>query len=119
MAETENPNLVQHLGVGIDTARYGHHVTFLRDDRQTASPAITVTESRQGYQHLQRQLIRLQRRHPHVHFHIRIDAAGQYATNLESFLRTLPLPTTISIGEPQTQQGLPPGLFSKTQGRCH
>ena len=24
------------LGVGIDTARYGHHVTFLREDKQPA-----------------------------------------------------------------------------------
>src|SRR5262249_20443737 len=31
---------------------------------------------------------------------IRIDAAGQYATNLETFLHRLPMPHTISIGEP-------------------
>ena len=28
-----------HIGVGIDTARYGHHVTFLGEDRQRAVEA--------------------------------------------------------------------------------
>ena len=26
-----------YIGVGFDTARYGHHVTFLRDDRRTST----------------------------------------------------------------------------------
>ena len=41
---------VTHIGVGIDTARYGHRVTFLRGDRQPAAPAITVTENQEGFQ---------------------------------------------------------------------
>jgi hypothetical protein len=36
-----------------------------------------------------------------VHFDVRIDAAGQYATNLEAFLRRLDLSMTISVGEPK------------------
>src|SRR2546426_9993132 len=33
----------QLIGVGIDTARYGHRVTFLRDDRQPATAPLTIT----------------------------------------------------------------------------
>ena len=32
-----NGAVLRHLGVGIDTARYGHHVTFLREDKQPAA----------------------------------------------------------------------------------
>jgi transposase len=39
-------------------------------------------------------------RQPNVRFHVRLDAAGQYATNLEQFLRGLPLPLEISVGQP-------------------
>jgi len=31
---TTTADAVTHIGVGIDTARFGHRVTFLRDDRQ-------------------------------------------------------------------------------------
>ena len=37
------------IGVGFDTARYGHHVTFLRPDLQAACPAFEFPESRAGY----------------------------------------------------------------------
>ena len=37
------------FGVGIDTARYGHDVSFLREDRQPATASIIVTEDAQGY----------------------------------------------------------------------
>ena len=40
------------LGVGIDTARYGHHVTFLREDLQPATTVLEVPESREGYERL-------------------------------------------------------------------
>jgi transposase len=93
---------LRHLGVGIDTARFGHHVTFLREDKQPAAKPLSITESRSGYQQLQVQLEKLHLRHPAAHIHLRIDAAGQYATNLESFLRSLHhLPMTISVGEPK------------------
>ena len=94
--------VVRHLGVGIDTARFGHHATFLRDDKQPAAQPLSITESRSGYQQLQAQLEKLHRQHPEAHIHLRIDAAGQYATNLEMFLRSLDhLPMTISVGEPK------------------
>ena len=36
------------LGVGFDTARYGHHVAFLRPDLQPAAQAFTFAESPAG-----------------------------------------------------------------------
>ena len=89
------------IGVGLDTARYGHHVTFLRTDLQFASDPFSFAESREGYGELHKVFESLSRRHGKAHFHIRIDAAGQYATNLIQFLQTLDFPKTISIGEPK------------------
>src|SRR5438552_2128333 len=40
------------IGVGFDTARYGHHVAFLRPDLQPAAPAFTFPESAAGYAQL-------------------------------------------------------------------
>ena len=101
------------IGVGIDTARYGHHVTFLRDDLQPAAPAFSFAETRDGYQQLERQFQQLQQRFPTVHFHVRLDAAGQYAANLEAFLQQLPFPKTLSIGEPARNQRYRQALFPK------
>jgi transposase len=89
------------LGVGIDTARYGHHVTFLGDDLQRVAPDLPVPESRVGYQRLEHQLRRLCEKHPDAELHVRIDAAGQYAANLERFLRSLDLSMQVSVGEPK------------------
>jgi transposase len=89
------------IGVGFDTARYGHHVSFLRPDRQPAAKAFTFTESPAGYDELRQALERLQEVYGSVYFHMRIDAAGQYAVNLERFLRSLPFETTISVGQPK------------------
>jgi hypothetical protein len=41
---------LDHIGVGIDTARYGHRVSFLRPDRQPAAKPLTVLENQAGYQ---------------------------------------------------------------------
>jgi len=88
------------IGIGIDTARYGHRVTFLRDDKQPAAAPLDVLESQEGYQQLQERIELLRQRHPTARFHVRIDCAGQYAVNLERFLRDLPLALEISVGEP-------------------
>ena len=88
------------IGVGFDTARYAHHVTFLRADLQTAGKPFHFPETTAGYQKLEQAFQQLAQRHPEVHFHIRIDAAGQYAANLEAFLRRLPYAKTLSVGEP-------------------
>ena len=70
---------LDRIGVGIDTARYGHRVSFLRPDRQPAAKALTVLENHDGYQALQQRLELLHQQHPQAQFHVRIDAAGQYA----------------------------------------
>ena len=89
------------IGVGFDTARYGHHVSFLRADLQPAAKAFTFAESPTGYAQLRRAFEQIHNKYGDVHFTIRIDAAGQYAVNLELFLRGLDLPMTISVGEPK------------------
>src|SRR5262249_58989345 len=91
---------LDRIGVGIDTARYGHRVSFLRPDRQQAARPLTVMENHDGYQALQERLNQFRERHPQAHFHVRIDAAGQYAVDLEQFLRGLDLPMTVSVGDP-------------------
>jgi transposase len=113
MSTTPAPANAVPIGVGIDTARYGHHVTFLRDDLQPAVPAFSFAESRDGYEQLERQFRKLHQQFPAVHFHIRLDAAGQYAANLETFLRRLPFPATLSIGEPARNQRYRQALFPK------
>ena len=104
---------LDRIGVGIDTARYGHRVSFLRPDRQPAAKPITVLENHAGYQSLKDRLIKLHEQHPNAHFHVRIDAAGQYATNLEQFLRGLTLPMTLSIGEPKRNKDYQKAHFPK------
>jgi transposase len=104
---------LDRIGVGIDTARYGHRVSFLRPDRQPAAKPITVLENHVGYQSLKDRLMNLHEQHPNAHFHVRIDAAGQYATNLEQFLRGLTLPMTLSVGEPKRNKDYQKAHFPK------
>jgi transposase len=89
------------IGVGFDTARYGHHVAFLRPDLQPAAQAFTFAESPAGYAQLRQALEQLQKKYGSVHLNIRIDAAGEYAANLERFLRVLPWEKTLSVGQPK------------------
>jgi transposase len=89
------------IGVGFDTARYGHHVAFLRSDLQPAAKAFTFAESPAGYAQLRQALEQIQKKYGSVHFNMRIDAAGQYAVNLERFLRALPWEKTLSVGQPK------------------
>jgi transposase len=104
---------LDRIGVGIDTARYGHRVSFLRPDRQPAAKPLTVLENHAGYQAFKEKLMQLHEQHPHAHFHVRIDAAGQYAVNLEQFLRGLDLPMTLSIGEPKRNKDYQKAHFPK------
>jgi transposase len=110
---TATATALDRIGVGIDTARYGHRVAFLRPDRQAAAKSLTVLENQTGYRALQQRLDELHQKHPQAHFHIRIDAAGQYATNLEQFLRGLGLPMTLSIGEPKRNKDYQKAHFPK------
>jgi len=104
---------LDRIGVGIDTARYGHRVSFLRPDRRPAAKPITVMENHAGYQSLEDVLRGLHEQNPNAEFHVRIDAAGQYALNLEQFLRGLDLPMTISIGEPKRNKDYRKAHFPK------
>jgi transposase len=104
---------LDRIGVGIDTARYGHRVSFLKPDRQPAAKPLTVLENRRGYVALRERLEQLHHQHPQAHFHIRIDAAGQYAANLEAFLRGLEVPMTLSIGEPKRNKDYQKAHFPK------
>jgi transposase len=74
---------------------------------------VTITENQQGFQQLNHQLQELHRKHPDAHFHVHLDAAGQYATNLERFLRGLELPMTISVGEPKRNKDYHKAFFPK------
>jgi transposase len=89
------------IGVGLDTARYGHHVTFLREDRNLAAPAFHFAESAEGYAKLEQAMKELHERYQGPQFHIRVDAAGQYANNLRSYLESLSFDKVISCGEPK------------------
>lgn len=92
------------IGVGIDTSRYGHHAAFLDEQLQTAAANLDVVESAAGYALLRQRLIDLVARHGRVHFHVRLDAAGLYADNLQTWLAWLQIDRatfTVSCGDTQ------------------
>ena len=99
MTDNASPNPFR-IGVGIDTARYAHHVSFLDEQKRTAAEPFHFTETAKGYQKLQRTFEKLKAKHPHLHLHIRVDAAGQYAENLLQWLHRLDFETSISVGQP-------------------
>jgi transposase len=105
--------VLDRIGIGIDTARYGHRVCFLRPDLQQAAKPLTVLENRASYQELQQRLEHLHQQHPQAQLCVRIDAAGQYAVNLEQFLRSLELPIVLSIGEPKRNRDYQKAHFPK------
>src|SRR5208283_2630137 len=78
-----------------------------------AAKPMTVLENRAGYQTLHERLQQLHQQHPQAHFHVRLDAAAQYAANLEHFLRGLALPITLSIGEPKRNKDYQTAHFPK------
>lgn len=100
---------VQVVGVGIDTARYGHHVSFLVPDDQAGvrvvAPAFRFEESQAGYAKLQHALDKLRERCPNARLFVRLDMAGQYGANLERFVRRLPVPISFSVGDPVRNEG--------------
>jgi transposase len=104
---------MDRVGVGIDTARFGHRVSFMWPDRKPAARPLTVTENRAGYESLKQKLTQLHQQYPNAKFYVRIDAAGQYAANLETFLRGLGLPLIISVGEPKRNKDYQKAHFPK------
>ena len=104
---------VRRVGVGLDTARYGHYASFLRDDLQPAAEELSFAESAAGYALFRQRLEVLVQRHGPVAFAIRLDAAGQYADNVLHFLHRLGTPTRraqVGGGRPRDAETLAPGL---------
>jgi len=104
------------IGVGIDTSRYGHYAAFLRQDLDAAAAELQFVESAVGYTQLRQRLEDIRAKHDPVHFHVRLDAAGQYADNLLHFLRSLAgasdaAPFTISCGDPQRNKNYRAALY--------
>ena len=90
-----------NIGIGIDTARYGHHVSFLDENKRTAAKSFHFKEDSEGYKELRKALDKLRAAHPNVKFLVRIDAAGQYADNFIHWLhKQTDLPLSISVGTP-------------------
>ncbi len=115
------------IGVGIDTARYGHYAAFLRADLQPAAADLAFTENARGYALLRQRFEQIVAKHGRVHFHVRLDAAGQYADNLLHFLQSLAgaagaddvadacgsdrFIITLSCGDPQRNKNYRAALF--------
>jgi transposase len=112
---TSAPQSTTRFGVGIDTSRYGHYAAFLKEDLQPAADELAFTESADGYAQLRNRLEELARRHGPCTFHVRLDAAGQYADNLTHFLNTLGthanLDVSLSCGDPQRNKNYRAALF--------
>ena len=101
------------IGLGIDTARYGHHVCALDQDKRPALKPFHFTENARGYDQLERSLRGLVDRNPGVTLHVRIDAAGQYAENLIAHLHRHDLPLEVSVGQPARNRNYRKAHFDK------
>src|SRR5436190_20194779 len=73
---------ITDIGVGIDTARYGHYAAFLNEELQQAAGELEVVESAAGYAKLRNQLTHLVAKHGRVQLYVRVDVAGAYADNV-------------------------------------
>lgn len=89
------------IAVGFDTARFGHHVTFLNEKLEQVVKPFTFQECQAGYAEFRRAWDRMTARHGVVQWRMHLDAAGQYSANLQQYLRTLPGDVSISVGEPK------------------
>jgi transposase len=109
------PTDLPRFGVGIDTSRYGHYAAFLRDDLQPAADELSFAESADGYAQLRARFELVARRCGPCRFHVRLDAAGQYADNLLHFLHRLSaegsLSITLSCGDPQRNKNYRAAIF--------
>ena len=103
------------VGVGIDTARYGHVASFVNEDLQAASSSFTIEESQQGYEAFRDKLEDLRKRYPEAEFRCRIDAAGVYSANLEQFLRSMPWRFRVSVGSPTVNGNYRRAIFPKNK----
>jgi transposase len=102
------------IGVGIDTARYGHYAAFLNDQLQPVAPELELTESAHGYATLRQRFSDLVHKHGRVRFHVRLDVAGAYADNLLAWLQRLHIDGadfSISCGDPQRNKNYRMGIY--------
>lgn len=106
-------SVISRIGIGIDTARYGHHVSFLDEKKQTASSAFNFKEDSEGYEKLLSALKKLRNRHPGVKLYVRIDSAGQYADNLIHWLHQQDLSLLISVGTTKKNKAYREAHFDK------
>jgi transposase len=112
--DTDRP--ITAIGVGIDTARYGHYAAFLDADLQSAAPELSVTESAPGYAGLRQRFHDLARKHGRVRFFVRLDVAGAYADNLLAWLQALAIDDadfSISCGDPQRNKNYRLGIYGQ------
>ncbi len=72
--------------------------------KRTAAKPFHFTETADGYHKLRQVLDRLAKKHPRLHLHIRIDAAGQYAENLLQWLHQLSFDTTTTTSAAAANQ---------------
>ena len=80
------------FGVGIDTARYGHYVSFVDQDIRTATNGYLFKEDLAGYEKLKKSLLALVKKSPDAKIRVCIDPAGVYGNNLTQFLQKLEIP---------------------------
>lgn len=100
------------FGVGIDTARYGHHVSFLDQQQRTAFACFHFKEEAAGFDKLKKVLVNLAKKNPEAEIRIHLDPAGSYANNLTKFLQTLDTPKVIvSIGKPEANESYRKAIF--------
>src|SRR5262249_59028551 len=102
------------IGVGIDTARYGHYAAFLNDELQPAAGELEVVESAAGYTRLRDRLTRLVAKHGRVRFYVRGDVAGAYADNVLAWLHELKIDNatlSISCGDPQRNKNYRAAIY--------
>jgi transposase len=93
------------FGVGIDTARYGHHVSFVDQDIRPATNPYHFKEDQAGYDKLKKSLLALAKKSPDAQIRVCIDPAGIYGNNLTQFLKSIDLPNlTVSVAHPETSK---------------
>ncbi len=90
---------VNVVGLGIDTARYGHVASFWAEDR-VVGKHIPIDESRGGYANLKQAIEKIRAEFPNASIRTRVDAAGQYAANIVKWLHSQG-DLDVSIGEPK------------------
>ncbi len=90
----------KHFGIGIDTARYGHHVSFMDENKCTARRPFHFNESAEGYQAFAKAIKDLRQKSPGCVLHIHVDAAGQYAENLLQWIHSQDWQAIVSVGQP-------------------